>query len=146
MNGHDVTLNLGPFNNCVEYLSDHIIPEYPVDFYTSVPRVAYYSQDTEQVCTDTTENSIIIPMMDFNFTLNNCNESYLIDMFSLKIINMIYSLANEFNLSINIDNIVIPIKHNMIIKLEDNILKLVIKIGIGIFVDDQESEVQNERR
>lgn len=139
MNG--IELNLGSFNCCTEDVSKVFRVECPVDFYSRGSRqvkVFYYSNEStieSQEVSDTFTLPTFLTGNQSNQSDSEESRKEVIYKTELRIMSMIYKMINEMDISLDLNRIVIPVKHIQIhCDTESNTPYGWVEIGIAIFV------------
>lgn len=113
---NEFLLNLGPFNDCIDKLEVGAITEVctPMDGISNdLFNTFHYSEEGVAVQSEQKSESIVIPTFELGMAINHDtpkNRQKLIRAIELKILAMIYSMAAKFNIELNLQNIVIPVK------------------------------------
>lgn len=113
--GEQYKLNLGQFNQCIEYLPTGSMGEYPIDLNT---KVLYYMSDEGDIAsTSLAKHSICIPTFDIGVATSygDVDDSRtiqtLLALIELRIMAMVKRIVHECSGTFKLDNVRILVKN-----------------------------------
>ena len=104
-------LNLGPFNDCINMIKDTCDIHYGlVD-----SNMFYYSGECvlHRMVLSKKQSTITAPMFTLGLAIDCNNDDSckkLINAMELKILHLIYDMANKYDIELNLPNVAIPIR------------------------------------
>ncbi len=127
----NIILNLGPFNDCCDYLDEEAVSEYLSDFHGCHKKMHYYSSQLQYLFLDVTD-TVFIPTFLLCYDAIDSDRAGIIRKVELKILGMIYSLVGIVGVKMNLNNITIPIRSAKIVEI-DGTPRVIAEVGIAIF-------------